>query len=293
VNPTVLQTVDTRSVRGPEFAYHLLRGALDRFQKSVPELTEQQYREAVLVAERTWAVESIALSAPEAMDAVVQDAEIDNAVTEIASRYSDHSSFLADLDNNNLNEDVLRSALTRELLFNAVMERIAAKSPTVNDLDIQIFYQLHADRFTRPETRKARHILITINDEYPENTYERVLERMQPLVDKLRRNPGRFKDFARKHSECPSALEDGKLGELTQGKLYPELDTALFAMAEGDISDIIETEMGLHILYCEKIQRSVKVPLSRARDRIRGILQQRQRKACQQAWLEKIKGKAG
>jgi peptidyl-prolyl cis-trans isomerase C len=185
----------------------------------------------------------------------------------------------------------LRSALARELLFNAVMERVSAATPAVSELDIRIFYQLNTDRFTRPETRKARHILVTLNDDYPENAYDRVMKRLRPLVDKLRRNPARFKDLARKHSECPTALEGGMLGEVTQGKLYPGLDSALFAMNEGDISDIIETEIGLHILYCEKIHRSVKVPYSRASSKIRNILETRQRRACQKAWLDGLQGK--
>ena len=273
----------------PEYAYHLLRAALERFQSGANDLTEPQYLEASSVADRTWSLESIVLSSPEAMDVTVTDADIDRAVAEIESRYSSHAAFLADLANNGLDQQVLRSALRRELLFDAVMERVSVKTPSVNELDIQIFYQLHADRFIRPETRKARHILITVNPDYPENEYRRVLERMRPMVAKLRKNPARFKDLARTHSECPTALDGGLLGEVPIGKLYPELDAALFAMEEGEISDIIETEMGMHILYCEKIHASVKTPLSRAKERIRGILERRQRKACQQAWLDKLR----
>jgi peptidyl-prolyl cis-trans isomerase C len=286
--PTVLHT-SVGAYKKPEYAYHLLRAALEHFQMGANDLTGQQYLDASVVADRTWALESIVLSSPEALDAAVTDADIDRAVAQIESRYSDRAAFLADLDNNGLDENILRSALRRELLFDAVMDHVSVKTPSVNELDIQIFYQLHGDRFIRPETRKARHILITVNPDYPENEYQRVLERMQPMVTKLRRNPARFNDLARTHSECPTALEGGLLGEVPMGKLYPELDTALFVMAEGEISDIIETEMGMHILYCEKIYASVKTPLSRAKDRIRGILEQRQRKACQQAWLDKLR----
>ena len=282
------QAMATQVDTPPEYAYHLLRGALEKFQLSVSELSEEQYEQSRRIANRTYALESIVLSSPEAVGLVVPDADIDDAVSEIASRYSDRPSFIEDLSNNNLDERILRSALTRELLFNAVMERVSAKIPTVSDLDIQIFYQVHGDRFTRPETRKARHILVTINEDFLENTYDKAVQRLQPLVAKLRKNPGRFKDLARKHSECPTSLEGGKLGELSAGKLYPELDTVLFTMQEGEISDIIETEIGLHILYCEKINKAIKVPLSRAKKKIRAILEQRQRKACQKAWLDKL-----
>jgi peptidyl-prolyl cis-trans isomerase C len=285
---SMVTAIATRADRQAEFAYHLLRAALERFQLSVPELTEDQHGAAERIANRTFALESLALASPEAAGIVVAEAEIAGALAEIQSRYGDHAAFIEDLEKNGLDESVLRSALARELVFNAVMERVSSRVPAVSDLDIQIFYQLHTDRFTRPETRKARHILVTINDDYPENTYDNAMRRLRPLVEKLRRNTGRFKDLARKHSECPTALEGGRLGELATGKLYPELDTALFAMGEGEISDIIETEIGLHILYCEKINRAVKMPLSRAKKKIRTILEQRQRRACQQAWLGKM-----
>jgi peptidyl-prolyl cis-trans isomerase C len=284
-----VQPTSAGAYKKPEYAYHLLRAALECFKLSANDLSEQQYLDTSIIADRTWALESIVLSSPEALGATVTDADVERAVAQIGSRYSDRTAYLADIVNNGLDETILRTALRRELLFDAVMERVSLKTPKVNELDIQIFYQLHTDRFIRPETRKARHILITVNPDYPENEYQRVLERMQPLVAKLRRNPARFKDLARTHSECPTALEGGLLGEVPMGKLYPELDTALFAMAQGEISDIIETEMGMHILYCEKIYASVKTPLSRAKDRIRGILEKRQRKACQQAWLDKLR----
>ncbi len=284
----MVPTLAARADKRPEYAYHLLRAALKLHQCSVPELTEERYAEAERMANRTFALESLVLASPEAIGIAVPDSGIANAVAEIESRYENRTSFIQDLRNNGLDEGILRSALLRELMFNAVMARVSSRVPAVSDLDIQVFYQLHSDRFTRQETRKARHILVTLNQDFPENTYDNAVQRLQPLVAKLRRNPGRFKDLARKHSECPTALEGGKLGELTAGKLYPELDTALFAMQEGDISEIIETEIGLHILYCEKVNKPVRVPLSRAKRKIRAILEQRQRRACQKAWLDKL-----
>jgi len=58
-------------------------------------------------------------------------------------------------------------------------------------------------------------------------------------------------------------------------------------MRAGDISNVIETEMGFHVLYCEKINKSITVPLSRAKSQIKNILQARNRKVCQKAWLDK------
>lgn len=272
----------------PEYAYHLLRGALEKFKKNIPELSSSQYQQAKIVADKTFSLESIVLSTPEARDIQIPDSKLDAAVQELIGRYSDRESFLIDLNKNGLDEDVLRRALYRELLFDAVMDRVSARTLKVSEIDIQIFYQLHKDRFTKPEKRKARHILITINPEYAENDRMSATMRINAIAEKLQKNPARFESLAKKHSECPTAMDGGKLGEVVRGTLFPELDEELFMMEEGAISSVIETEMGFHILLCEKINKSITVPLSRAKPRIKQILEERQRKLCQKAWLEKV-----
>jgi peptidyl-prolyl cis-trans isomerase C len=147
---------------------------------------------------------------------------------------------------------------------------------------------MHHERFESPEIRQARHILITINPEYPENTPAVARSTMQQVVEKLAGRGNRFEQFAKRYSECPTAMEGGKLGDVKRGQLYQELDSALFNMKEGEISDIVETELGFHILYCEKIKQAKRVPLSKAYPQIREHLQERHRRNCQKAWLAKI-----
>lgn len=286
MNPASIKKISD----APEYGYHLLRGALETYQKNIADLNSTQFQQTKRIADKTYAMESIVLSTPEARDIVIPESKLDASVQEIASRYTDRASFLLDLENNGLDESILRSALYRELLFDAVLASVTARAPQVSDVDIQLFYQLHKDRFTKPEKRKARHILITVNPDYPENDRPTALARVTAIAEKLKTSPGRFEALAKKHSECPTAMEGGKLGELTRGVLYPALDTQLFTMNEMAISPVIETEMGFHILLCEKIYKSTTVPLFRAKERIKGILQERQRRICQKAWLEKIQG---
>lgn len=279
--------------KSPEYAYHLLRGALDKFQKNLPQLNDSQYAQAKLIADRSFALESIVLSTPDARDIQIPETRLDEALEKVAGRYADRNAFLSDLKVNGLDEIILRNSLYRELLFDAVMEKVSAKSPQVNDLDVQIFYQLHRNRFTKPESRKARHILITVNSDYAENNRAAAYERIRAIAEKLHKNPARFEALAKKHSECPSAMEAGRLGEVVRGTLYPELDAELFGMAEGAVSQVVETELGFHVLLCEKINKASTVPLARAKPRIIQILQARQRKACQKAWLEKLQETSG
>ncbi len=272
----------------PEFSYHLLRNALNGYRKNLSQLDPNEYAQVHRKASKSYELESLVIASPEAEGLVISQQQLDDTVAAVADRYASREEFITDLESNGLDEEGLRHALQRELMFDSVMQRVAARSAEVNELDVHLFYEMHHERFQTPETRVASHVLITINPDYPENTREAALERMRQVRDKLAGRGNRFEEFAKRYSECPTAIEGGKLGEVSRGQLYDRLDAALFKLAQGAISDIVESELGFHILYCEKVKPARTVPLSKAAPRIREVLQERQRRNCQKCWLQSL-----
>lgn len=274
-----------------EFSYHLLRNALNDFEKNVPQLSPDEYQRVYDKASKSYELESLVISAPEAEGLVIPDEHLSNSMASIEERYPSHDEFIQDLQANGLDEAGMRHSLYRELLFDAVMQRVVADSSPVSETDARLFYEMHLDRFEQPELRLARHILITINPDYEENTRGAALARMEQVAEKLGERANRFSQFAKKHSECPTAVDGGTLGELKSGQLYPELDTVLFSMEEGEISSIIESEMGFHILLCEKIKSAKRTPFSKVEEKLRISLEERHRRNTQRAWLDELKNK--
>ncbi len=274
-----------------EFSYHLLRNALNDFGKDLTQLDSDEYEQIYAKATNSYELESLVIAAPESEGLVIPEEWLRNSIASIEQRYDSRDEFLNDLQANGLDEEVLRHALYRELMFDAVMQRVVEASSPVTDTDVRLFYEMHLDRFEQPELRVARHILITVNPEFSENTREAALARIEQVADKLGDRANRFSQFAQRYSECPTAMEGGKLGELKAGQLYPELDTALFSMEEGEISPIIESEMGFHILLCEKIKPSKRTAFAKVEMKIRAILEQRHRHSCQKVWLDELKGR--
>ena len=80
-------------------------------------------------------------------------------------------------------------------------------------------------------------------------------------------------------------LNGGKLGMVQKGLLYPELDAVLFEMKAGQLSDVIESPVGLHLLFCEAVHPARRVPLEEALPQLREKLTNRKRKAHQRQWL--------
>ncbi len=281
--------VEIQQEVSPEFSYHLLRNALNDFDKNLSQLEPEEYEQVYRKASQSYELESLVLASPEAVGLVIPDKMLDQSMASIAGRYAGQDEFIQDLQSNGLNEEGLRHALFRELMFDAVMRRVVDTKDGVSEVDARLFYELHHEQFAQPELRITSHILITVNPDYPENTRDAAWARMEQVVAKLAGRSNRFSQLAKQYSECPTAVDGGALGEVKQGQLYPELDSALFSMEEGEISSIIESEMGFHVLLCEKIKPGKRVPFTKAEPKIREILQERQRRSCQKAWLAALK----
>ena len=268
--------------------YTLLRAALTLFKKKPDELQAAELKQAEVQALNEFNIESRILNAPEAGAVIISDKELQDAYQEIRARYEDDEIFLSDLEKNHLNKETLNAALFRQCRVNVVMELIASRAPTISEIEIGIYYHLHAEQFNRPERREACHIYISINPDYPENTRETAFSRMQELSEKLQKKPYKFAELALKHSECPTALQGGVLGLVPRGKLYPELDAVLFSIKAGEISEIVESEIGFHLVLCKQIQKAETLSLLKATPKIRQMMNERSRRTCQRAWLASL-----
>jgi peptidyl-prolyl cis-trans isomerase C len=268
--------------------YTFLRVSLTLFKKNPDELQATELRQAEVQAINEFKIENRILNAPEAGAVIISDKELQDAYQEIRNRYEDDEAFFSDLEKNHLNQDNLRAALYRQCRVNVVLELIASRSPDINEVEVGIYYHLHAEQFNRPELREACHIFISINPDYPENTRENAFSRMQEISLKLQKKPYKFAELALKHSECPTALQGGVLGLVPRGKLYPELDAVLFKIKAGEVSEIVESEIGFHLVLCKQIQKAETLSLQKATPKIRQIMRDRSRQTCQRAWLASL-----
>jgi nitrogen fixation protein NifM len=269
-------------------AYLELKAAQNLYGKPPAALEADEHERVQRVAAKQYGLEARVLAAVEARDAVVPQATLAAALAEVKKRYADDADFHADLQHNGLDEARFTDALARELRVEAILEKVGTRAARVSDIDVELYYQYHPEQFRRAETRRARHILVTVNDDLPDNTRAAAQARIEAVAARLARDPQRFEEQAMKHSECPTALQGGLLGELPQGQLYPELDAALFRMHAGETSEILESPMGLHLLRCDAITPAAVLGPKEARGPIRTLLEQRRKRVCQQAWIKQL-----
>lgn len=272
-----------------DLAYLKFQTAFNLYQTSPADLDSTQLAEVDAQTRHQYDIETRVLVSPEARDITVSSSQLDQALAAIQDYYSDENQFQQELANNGMSYEGLRDAVARQLRVETVLEQVAARAEPVNELDAKIYYYMHPDQFQQPETRTVRQILIAINPKNPENTRRSARKRLFNIAIRLRRKPQSFAEQAKKYSECPNASEGGLIGQVSPGTLSPELDEVLFALQENEISRIIESPVGFHLLLCEAIHPS-GAPLSfeEAEPHILELLQARRGELYQKNWLEQL-----
>ena len=268
--------------------YLTLKLAQQHYQKNPEGLEPDERKRVDNVAAKQCQLESLILATPEAAQVALPESSIKASLKEIRQRYENDDDFHADLDRIGLSEASLREAMERDLTVEAVLEKVAARAAKVSDTEVEIFYFMHKDRFTKPASRTLRHIMITINPDYKENDRESAFARLEEIRARLLKEPKRFEEQALKHSECPTAMNGGLLGNVIPGQLYPELEPGAFALQVGEISEVLESPVGFHIILCETLNEAQVMPLAEAKAKVHKHLMEQRQKICQKSWINSL-----
>ena len=171
-------------------------------------------------------------------------------------------------------------AFEDQLIIQYFLQEHIGRSLTVSDEEVETYYRENLYRFTAPPSVKASHILLRNEKE------------AQVVQTKLE-NGGDFHELAAEYSiDLPMALEGGSMGTIEKGKTLPQLEEALFAMDEGEYSDIIKTPYGFHILTVDEIITAQYKPLDEVKTGIRQELMRQKEAEAFNAMVERLEEKA-
>lgn len=247
-----------------------------------PEDLDSTEREKLArVVQKQHQLEALILGSSEASTVVVSPQALAARLAEIRGRYPNQDDLDADLNQLGLDEHDLEREAARDLHLEGILERVSSWSEPVSDTDAEIYYRMHPKAFQRPEQRTIRHILIVFDTPEERAAAETTLNSARQKIKTV-------EDFAQqalRHSQCPTAMEGGKVGTVGRGKLFPELDAVAFALEMGELSAVTESEMGLHLLRCDEIHPAQELTFASVKARIVTHLQEERRQATQKAWL--------
>jgi peptidyl-prolyl cis-trans isomerase D len=165
-------------------------------------------------------------------------------------------------------------------------------TPAVSDAEAQQYYQQHPQEFKVDDQARVRHILIKADAAGGAAADAAAKAKAQGILDQLHKGAD-FAKLARENSDDPGSKEQGgELGELKRGQTVPEFDAAAFSLPVGQISGLIHTKFGYHILEVEERQTAHTKPFDEVKAQIIAKLTEQKQAAQQQAFAQQLAAEA-
>ena len=236
--------------------------------------------------------ESLQIQEGKKLGFVIDEDAVDAAMEEIIKKN--------DLADGQLQEMLKREGRTLKSYKNHIRDQIMVSKITrfeignrvkVSEKSIIKYYKENQKEFWQEGKVKARHILFIAEHGSSEKIRREKLQQAKKILLKLRKGND-FAKLAMKYSEDISASNGGDVGFVGRGKMVPEFEEAVFNLKPGQVSDIVKTEYGYHIIKVEEVLPGKTLTLKDVKNRIHQILTMQMQKQVYDVWMNELKNSA-
>jgi peptidyl-prolyl cis-trans isomerase C len=182
--------------------------------------------------------------------------------------------------------DVVRGQIKKTLGYEKLLGAVE-----VNDAEAKAFYEENKADFNTPEQVKASHILIKVAPTATPEEKMAAKAKIDGLLKKVKAG-GDFAALAKENSDCPSKERGGDLGFFDKGSMVKEFGDAAFAMKVGQISNVVETQFGYHIIKVTDRKEGGMTSFDKAKADIVKSLQEKKKGEIFRQLIEKVKAGA-
>jgi peptidyl-prolyl cis-trans isomerase C len=221
----------------------------------------------------------------------VSDTEINQALNTIKARFPDEAHFKDALSKASLSETALRSQLTKNLTIDQFIDKQFVEKVAVSDKDAKVYYDAHPDLFKRPEQVRASHILIRVDPKADQFQKDSARKKLEAIQQKLKKGED-FTELAKQYSEDSSSARGGDLNYFSRGKMVKPFEDAAFALKKGEVSDIVETQFGYHLIKVTDRRPETLIPFEEIKDKLQDYLKKETIREKVGSYLAEQKGKA-
>lgn len=178
---------------------------------------------------------------------VVNEAAVADSIAKVKEKFDTEDAYRNALKDANIEGNDLEERVRRALAINMFVEEQIRRNIVVADEESKQYYDTHPDAFREAEQVRASHILVKVDQDAGESKKVVAKEKIADIQRKIKKG-GDFAQLARENSDCPSSAEGGDLGYFKKGAMVKEFEDAAFALTSGEVSDIVETQFGYHLI---------------------------------------------
>lgn len=196
------------------------------------------------------------------------------------------------MDGINLSEKQVRELIKTDFVIRKYIEDEIQANIEISEEDARKFYDENLSEFEQSEQVKASHILVRSGQDDTPEQKAAARHKIDSLLVVARANPDSFAEIAKASSEGPSAPRGGDLGFFGRGQMVPPFEQAAFALKPGEISDVVETQFGYHIIKMFEKQEGEIVPFDSVKTDIQNYLRDQRTNEQISALLDSLRVKA-
>ena len=237
------------------------------------------------------------LARAEQLDIPVSEAAVDAQVEQVVRQVGGRENFVKALAAQKLSEDAFRKELAKGCRVDVLVRQACSGVAEPTEREVAEHYSAHqADYVAQPQAL-AQHILVKTEGMDAADKAQ-ALDKIKAIRARIVAAGGAgevgqaFCAEAREHSDCPSGAQGGSLGWFGPGMMVPEFDRAAFSMKCGEVSDVIETQFGYHIILKTDEKPGGPQTLVDVADQIRDLLRHEARGRAMDAFVAELREKA-
>jgi parvulin-like peptidyl-prolyl isomerase len=222
----------------------------------------------------------------------VPDRDVDAAVEDIMkSSHLSQNDLKRTLARQGMTYSSYRQKIRNELGKMRLVNREIKSKIVIEEERVRKVYRENLDRFTDPLQVKIQQVFLPVPANGAQEEVAGIQKEAQSILDRARKGED-FSELAKKYSRGPEARDGGTLGYFKHKELMPELEEAGFKLKTGEISDLVRTHLGFHILRVLDRRGGEPKPLAEVESQIREEMIQAEAEKKYEEWMKELKSKS-
>jgi peptidyl-prolyl cis-trans isomerase C len=217
--------------------------------------------------------------------------QVDAQMQQLLQRFPSQEAFEQALTAQNVTLDAVKKDVESQLLRQHLVKKEILDKVNVSARDVQDFYEQNQDKYAQDEQVRARHILIKVPQEVTPADEAKLKGKAAEALKRAKKGED-FGALAKELSDDGSKENGGDLGFFARGRMVPPFEEAAFALQPGQVSEIVQTQFGYHIIKAEERKAARKLPFVEAKEQVQEDLTREQTYERYQQYMAALRGKA-
>lgn len=216
----------------------------------------------------------------------IDENEFKKRIRKIKMRFGSEKDFIDALEKDGISLKAFEDKMREQFLIKMLTYKEIGTNISISPKEVSDDYYKNLKKYEEKEMVEMGHILIK------KSSHDNALERAQEVQEKLTQDESSFEELAKQYSDDPNSTQGGDMGFYAKGSLMPVLEDKAFSMEVGQVSEMIESDLGYHFIKLKAKRQQRTPPLTEVYEEIYDELFQVKGEVLHREWLNKLREKA-